>query len=139
MTVLAIVEEEGDALFSTDSTKGDSGSPSVNSSEGNRMGSQVKDPPLVNSVCIILKEVIQTHSKMFCLDPKICYDIEALFDSKVFSKYFENTTVFEITTVLFTMSCLVAPNNCAFNIVVLGKLQFFLCIKKRTQHLFFLN
>ena len=37
------------------------------------------------------------------------------------------------------MSCLVAPNNCAFNIVVLGKLQFFLCIKKRTPNLFFKN
>ena len=58
---------------------------------------------------------------------------QAPFDNKVFSKYFENTIVFEITIVLFTMSCLVAPNNYAFNTVVLGKLQFFLCIKKEPQ------
>lgn len=44
------------------------------------------------------------------------------FDSILCSKFFENTSVFEIMLVLFKVSCLVAPNKCDFSTAVLGKL-----------------
>ena len=60
--------------------------------------------------------------------------------------YFENNTVFEINTVLITVSCLATTKNCGLNYsiknsdlntVVLAKLSFFLCIKKELHNSFF--
>lgn len=51
----------------------------------------------------------------------------APFDSSIFSKYFDNTVVFEITMVLITMRCLVATKNYDFNTVVFAKPWYFLC------------
>ena len=61
---------------------------------------------------------------------------KAPFDSLVFLKYSKNTAVFWITMVLITTRCLAAIKNNGFKTAVLGRLWFFLCIKKRTPYLF---
>ena len=57
-------------------------------------------------------------SLAWCEEPR---SLKAPFDSTVFSKYSENSTVFRITKVLITMSCLVTIKNYVFNTAVFTK------------------
>uniref|UniRef100_A0A453RAX5 Uncharacterized protein n=1 Tax=Aegilops tauschii subsp. strangulata TaxID=200361 RepID=A0A453RAX5_AEGTS len=50
-----------------------------------------------------------------------------------------NTIVFLNTMVLITLSCLVSTKNCSINTTVFLKMQYFLCLIKRTLDLFFIK